>query len=64
MARKFLLGFGEAFAGFEQGFTGNATDSKASASERGSLLNTAHIETQLGRANGSDVAAWTSSNDD
>ena len=55
-----LVGFG----GVQHGLGGDAADVEARASVRGALLHHGHLEPELRRANGADVAAGPGADDD
>ena len=65
-----MVGVVKMLAGLQQGLGGNAADVGASAAGCGAtgrvfpLVDTGHVEAQLGRTNGRDIAAWAAADDD
>jgi hypothetical protein len=67
---KVMIGLIKVLRRLQQSFGWNATDVGASAARGGApccvfpFVHAGHLETQLGRAYGSDVSAWAATNDD
>jgi hypothetical protein len=64
MAAELFFSLPEPFAGFEQGFAGDTTDAQASSSQSRSFFDTGYLEAKLRGANGGNITARTSANDE
>ena len=61
--REGVLRFGIKLRGVQQRLGGNAADVEAGAAMAGALLDHCHLEAQLGRADGADIAAGAGADD-
>ena len=64
MAVQFLFGLQKAFAGFQQGFAWNTANAQTSPTKGGSFIDAGDIQAELGGANGGDIPAGATPNDD